>query len=504
MAAARPNGAPSRHGGVRLVYSRPVVKETDCQDGSAVPNPVRSYELPGYACRVLEVIEGAGHEAWVVGGWVRDALRGDAAHDVDVCTDAHWRQVCSLFEGVGIPVHRTGTDHGTVTVVIDGHPVEVTTYRVESGYSDRRHPDSVEFVSSVLDDLARRDLTINAMAYHPERGLLDPFGGEGDLRRGVVRAVGDPRVRFDEDALRVLRAVRFACRMGFSIESRTSDALDACACELAHVARERVGSEFDGIVATGRLSWAMREQPGVLCAAIPELAPMIGFGQRSPYHCYDVYEHTLRVVCAVEELAGGCASQRLRWASLLHDIGKPRTFTLDDSGTGHFFGHPSEGARMAEAILRGLALPLGMVRPCVDLVRLHDRPVKATRHSVLRMLSELDARSPGKAVPLAFETLVLKRADALSKARPYRSYAVEVDRIERVLRREVAARSAYRVSDLAVTGSDVMGVMAGRPGPWVGAALESCLREVVHGRVPNEREALLAWLGGEGPAETFH
>ncbi|MGO4861010.1 CCA tRNA nucleotidyltransferase [Atopobiaceae bacterium LCP21S3_F11] len=459
--------------------------------------PACAYELPDYALRVLDVIESAGYEAWVVGGWVRDAVRGAAPHDVDVCCDTRWEEVDRLFRSAGFEVHRTGVEHGTVTVVIGGRPVEVTTYRVESGYSDLRHPDSVEFVDDVRRDLARRDLTINAMAYHPQRGLLDPFDGAGDLERGIVRAVGDPRRRFGEDALRVLRAVRFACRMGFSVEEETAAALDACAPELAHIARERVGSELDGIVATGRLGWAMREHPRVLCSAIPELGAMVGFEQRSPYHCYDVYEHTMHVVCATEELSGGCASQRLRWASLLHDVGKPRSFSLDASGQGHFFGHPSAGAEMSEAILRGLALPLDMVRPCVDLVRFHDRPVKATRHSVLRMLTDLDSRCPGAAVPLAYETLVLKRADALSKARPYRGYACEVDRIERMLRATVAEGAPYRVRDLAVGGADVMDALGGRPGPWVGTALESCLREVVHGRVGNTREELLGWLVGQ-------
>lgn len=459
--------------------------------------PVISAPIPDYARRVLEVLERGGHEAWVVGGWVRDALLGDAAHDVDVASDARWDEAERLLAGAGLEVHRTGVEHGTVTAVVGGRPVEVTTYRVEGAYSDRRHPDSVRFVSSVTDDLARRDLTINAMAYHPDRGLLDPFGGARDLAAGVVRAVGDPDRRLGEDALRVLRAVRFACRLGFDVEPATRAALAAHAPELSHVARERVGAELDGIVATGRLARAMRSEREVLVAAVPELAPMVGFEQRSPYHCFDVWEHTARVVEAVEELSGGVASAHLRWAALLHDIGKPRTLTVDARGQGHFFGHPAAGAEMSGQIMRSLALPLSLVRPCVDLVRLHDRPVKATRHSVLRMLSDLDARHPGAAVPLAFETLVLKRADALSKAPAYRGYAVEVDGIERVLRRTLAEGAPFRVADLAVDGRDVMAALGGAPGPWVGSALESCLREVVHGRVPNDREALLGWLAGE-------
>lgn len=454
--------------------------------------------VPDYALQVLEVLERGGFEAWIVGGWVRDALLGNAAHDVDITSNAHWQESEQLLLNAGVTVHRTGIEHGTLTAVVAGHPIEITTYRVEGTYSDSRHPDSVEFVSSVIEDLARRDLTINAMAYHPVRGLLDPYGGAEDLAQGIIRAVGDPYKRFSEDALRVLRAVRFACRLGFTVENNTHDALVACAPELAHVARERVGAELDGIITTGRLALAMRSEREVLLAAIPDLAPMVGFEQRSPYHCYDVWDHTVHVVEATEELSGGVASRRLRWAALLHDVGKPKTFTVDDRGQGHFFGHPSTGAEMSEAILRSLALPLSLIRPCVDLVRFHDRPVKATRHSVLRMLSDLDGRSPGEAVPLAFETLVLKRADALSKAPEYRGYAVEVDKIERMLRKVLSENAPYRVQDLAISGRDVLQQFGGRPGPWVGATLDACLREVVHGRLENTREELLTWLAYSG------
>ncbi|WP_028264141.1 CCA tRNA nucleotidyltransferase [Atopobium fossor] len=453
--------------------------------------------LPAYALAVLSTLEKGGYEAWVVGGWVRDALLGMPSHDVDVCTNAPWQESVRLLKAADIEVHCTGIQHGTVTAVLEGHPVEVTTYRVESGYSDLRHPDSVQFVDSIFDDLARRDLTINAMAYHPIRGLLDPYAGEKDLTLRLIRAVGDPYRRFSEDALRVLRAVRFAARLGFEVEPATQTALQQCAPELAHIARERIGHELTGIIATGHLAWAMRTQRCVLLAALPSLAPMVGFEQNSPYHCYDVYEHTMQVVAATECFAGGHASMRLRWASLLHDIGKPHTFTMDEKGQGHFFGHPSAGAQMSESILRMLALPTSLITPCLDLVRFHDRPVKATRHSVLRMMSDLDSRCPGQAVPLAFETLILKRADAMGKAAPYRSYAIEIDKIELILRELVGQQAPYRVKDLAISGADVVEVLGGRPGPWIGTILESVLREVVHGRLDNSKSAQVAWILGE-------
>lgn len=453
-------------------------------------------DVPAYAMRVVDALEAAGHEAWVVGGWVRDALLGNPSHDVDVTCDALWDQSARILRSAGIEVHETGTRHGTITAVVGGKPVEVTTYRVEGGYSDMRHPDEVRFVTRVEDDLARRDLTVNAMAYHPGRGLFDPFDGRGDLELGVIRAVGDPARRFGEDALRILRAVRFACRPGFSVEPVTAEALVEGAPNLERISRERIGHEMDGIVCSGRLAWAMGAFPQVLLAAVPEMSPTMGFDQLSPYHCFDVYEHTVRVVAGIEAFSGGLASPHLRWATFLHDIGKPETLTVGDNGWGHFYGHPAVGAKMAHRILRRLALPGELERRVTTLVRYHDRPVKPARNSVLRLLNELELACPGQARTLAFELLVLKRADALGKAPAHRGYACEIDHLEAVLRETLAEQAPFRAVDLAISGKDVIAADDRRPGPWVGEALDRCLQEVVQGRLPNTREALLAWLAG--------
>ena len=456
--------------------------------------PIVIPELPAYATRVLSALEDAGYEAWVVGGWVRDALRGCDSHDVDVCSSAPWQEAAAVLEGAGIDVHPTGTAHGTITAVIDHKPVEVTTYRVESTYSDLRHPDKVQFVDDVRLDLARRDLTVNAMAFHPQRGLLDLFGGYEDLSDHVIRTVGDPHKRFGEDALRVLRAVRFACRLGYWVEDTTAAALVDCAPELDRIAPERVGQEMDGIVATGQLTRAMREHREVIFAAIPETAPMLGFDQRSPYHCFDVWEHTVRVVEGVATYTGGLASNRLTWAALLHDIGKPRSYTVGSNGQGHFYGHPASGADMSDRIMRRLALPLDEVRAVVALVRFHDRPVKASRHSVSRMLYDIERACPGELPALGHELLTLKRADASAKAPAYRRYANDLDKVERVLRRLFEEDAPYNVRGLAIKGADVMAACHMRPNPAVGLALDDCLREVMHGRVANTREALIDWL----------
>ena len=451
-------------------------------------------ELPAYARRVVDALEAAGFEAWVVGGWVRDALLGRPGHDVDVTTSAPWPEAERVLRAAGADVHETGVAHGTLTAVVDGRPVETTTYRVEGAYSDRRHPDEVRFVTDVREDLARRDFTVNAMAFHPERGLLDPFGGRGDLGARVIRAVGDPRRRFEEDALRVLRAVRFACRLDARIEPRTREALVERAGGLADIARERVGQELDGILATGRVARALRGEFAVMAAAVPELAPMEGFEQRSPYHAHDVLEHTARVCAGVEEFTGGAASQALRWAALLHDVAKPACWSEDVSGRGHFFGHPAAGARVLREVMGRLAVPGETVRAARALVLLHDFEIRPTRASMRRMLAELEHACPGRARELSFSLLDLKRSDAVAKASACMGYAVELDAMTRALREELAAGGVWRVRDLAVGGADVIRERGVEPGPGVGMVLEQLLAAVMAGELENDREAELAWL----------
>ena len=451
--------------------------------------------VPAYALQVIDALEAAGFEAWVVGGWVRDALLGRPGHDVDVTTSAPWQQTAAVLRAAGIEVHETGVAHGTVTAVVAGQPVETTTYRVEGTYSDQRHPDDVRFVQDVREDLARRDFTVNAMAYHPRRGVLDPYGGEKDLATGVIRAVGEPRLRFEEDALRVLRAVRFACRLGFDIEPATQEALVACAGELDGIANERVGQELQGILDSGRVAWAIRCQTEVLLAALPELAPARGFEQKSPYHAYDVLEHTARVCAGVEEFCGGMAPSHLRWAALLHDVAKPACASFDQLGRGHFFGHQPEGARMAGRIMSYLALPKETIRRTAALIGLHDYSVQRKNPvSARRMVQALERACPGEGRALAFDLLNLKRADALGKAAAYRDYAFKLDTIERRLRKDMACGFAVNVGELAIDGADVMRERGIEPGPGVGMVLREALECVVDGSVENRREDLLTWL----------
>lgn len=455
-----------------------------------------SLELPRPALRVIEALESAGFEAWAVGGWVRDALLARTSHDVDVTTSASWQESKQVLLAAGMAVYETGTAHGTITAVCDFMPIEVTTYRVEGSYSDHRHPDEVRFVRNVCDDLGRRDFTINAMAYHPTRGLLDPYGGQADLERGLIRAVGVAKERFEEDALRVLRAVRFACRFGFEVEEETHAALVTCAPQLAHVAQERIGQEMRGIVESGHVDWALMHQTDVMVQAIPELAAMVGFDQCSPYHAFDVLEHTARVCRAVEEFEGGVVAPELRWAALLHDIAKPATFSKDDTGRGHFFGHPKLGAEMAENIMRRMALPSELVNATRMLVRMHDHVVVPTTRSIRRTLRKFELACPGRAVALTWQLIDLKRSDAVAKVPRAANYAIELDVIAHALRREVAAVPPLKVQQLAISGADVIAEMQLEPGPAVGLVLDTLLAAVINDEIPNEREVLLTQIRG--------
>lgn len=454
------------------------------------------------ALRVLAVLEDAGLEAWIVGGWVRDALMGGEGHDIDICCSGSWEESASALRRAGMAVVESGVKFGGITAVSDGERIEVTSYRLDGFYTDGRHPEEVCRASCVEEDLARRDFTVNAMAWHPRRGLLDRYDGRGDLSRRCIKAVGEPRRRFEEDALRMLRAVRFACRLDFSMDPATARALAECAPLLDRVARERVGIELDGILVTRHGGDALIRYPEVMCSAIPELALMRGFDQRTPYHAFDVYDHTARVLTVAGELSrfridGGDPdappSPSLMWAALLHDIAKPQTFTVDEKGRGHFYGHPERGTDLARSVMRRLSCPNDLVRDATLLIRFHDAPLRPERIDLLRMMQRFSG--PGvETARLMGELFDLKRADTLGKAPSCFYYVEEIERMREMCRELLANHEAYSVKTLDLTGADL--IAAGMsPGPRVGAALERALEATIVGEAPNAKAPLLDYLG---------
>ena len=435
--------------------------------------------MPEAIRAALERLEQAGYEAWLVGGCVRDRLMGRPVHDYDLTTSATPAEVEAVFAGE--KVVKTGIAHGTVTVLLCGVPVEITTFRAESGYSDHRHPDAVSFTRSLRDDLARRDFTVNAVAMDARGALCDPFGGQADIRAGILRAVGDPAERFSEDALRILRALRFSSVLGFAIEENTAAAFAQLRGQLAYVSAERIYTELTKLLCGGNVRAVLMNYIDTLGEVLPELLPMRGFDQRNYHHVYDVLEHTARVVEGVPALP------HLRWAALFHDAGKPACFTLDAKGVGHFYGHAEVSRTLAEGALRRLKAD-NATREAADLlIHWHDVPVEPTAPAVRRMLRKL-----GEA---GFrDLLALKRADNLAQNPAYQDRLKTYDALEALAEQILAENQAFRLKDLAINGEDLL-ALGMAPGPAMGQLLNRLLDEVVSDRLPNDREALLAAAG---------
>ena len=430
-------------------------------------------DLPAHAARAIAQLEDAGFETWAVGGCVRDSLRGAAPHDWDLCTAARPEQMQAVFAGER--VLETGAKHGTLTLLTDGGPLEITTFRADGGYSDGRHPDGVRFVAHIEDDLARRDFTVGAMAWHPERGLCDPFGGLDDLQEGVLRAVGDPDARFQEDALRILRAVRFASQLGFAVEPETAAAMRRQLARLDCVAAERVRAELTGLLCGRFAQRALLAFRDVIGYVLPELVPMFDCDQQNPHHKYDVWEHSVRAAGQVP------AEPALRWAMLLHDCGKPACKTVDERGVGHFYGHPKASHAIAEPLLRRLRFSAEETGRILLLVEQHDRPLGDSPKLVRRRLCQIgEARFR--------DLLALKKGDAVGQGTHPEDIAWLCG-IAQLLEEVLAADACFSLRQLAVNGDDM--VSLGLSGPAVGEMLRALLDAVIDGQADNTRDALL-------------
>lgn len=431
--------------------------------------------VPADVLELLNRLRAHGYEAWLVGGCVRDLLMGVPPHDWDICTSALPEETERCFPGCR--VIETGLRHGTVTVLRGGQPYEITTYRTERGYSDHRHPDGVSFVRSLREDLARRDFTVNAMAYHPDDGLVDCFGGEEDLRRGVLRCVGDPEERFREDALRMLRLLRFASRLGFAVVPETAKAALSLRGELDYVARERVFSELKGLLVGQFVRPVLEQYREVIAQCIPELRPMFDHPQDNPHHCYDVWVHTTHAVEAVPP------DETLRLVMLFHDCGKPDCFTHDANGIGHFHGHAERSAELADAALTRLRCDNATKEEILCLIRWHDRLHVITRSTVRRALTKLGEQRLRR-------LLTVIRADNLAKAPELEEATREqLDDAERILEELLREQLCLSLKNLKVNGCDVLA--HGASGPKVGQVLNTLLAEVQEEVLANERDALL-------------
>lgn len=433
-------------------------------------------KLPPEAAQVLAALRQKGFPAYAVGGCIRDSLLGRCPGDWDIATAALPQQVHAAL--APILVADTGLRHGTVTALVGGRRLEITTFRVDGAYSDHRRPDCVAFTDSLREDLARRDFTMNAMAYAPEEGLIDPFGGEADLRRGEIRAVGQPDLRFQEDALRILRGLRFSAILGFPLEEKTALALERQRQLLALIAPERIRTELCLLLPGAAAETVLRRHREVFAVFLPELAPMFDFDQCNRHHIYDVWEHTLHAFAAApRELT-------LRLTLLLHDCGKPQTFWRDEQGEGHFYGHAAASARLAWQALTRLHFERGLAERVERLIYFHDHDILPTEKAMLRWLrrmGEEDLRL----------LLQVKRADNRGQSAEY-DRTEQYDAAEAALDAIRAKGLCFSRGQLALRGGELL--CMGLSGPAVGQALDWLVEQVIEGALPNEREALLCGL----------
>ena len=441
-------------------------------------------DLPTAVKNALSRLQEAGYEAYIVGGCVRSALLGQKSADYDITTSAHPEQTMAVFAGER--VIETGLRHGTVTVLLDGEALEITTFRVDGTYSDARHPDAVRFTNALTEDLARRDFTMNAIACDLSGDLHDPFGGQKDIAAHIIRCVGEPQRRFEEDALRILRALRFAATLGFALDADTDAALRRSAPRLKNISAERIRTELLKLLCGKNARRIVLDYVDVLGVILPELLPMKGFDQHHPCHIYDVLEHS---VVAMENTP---PEGVLRLTALLHDVGKPDCFTLDEAGNGHFYGHPQRGVEIAENILARLKLERAASKRILLLIKYHDQQIEGTEKSVRRLLSKIG--------PDAFRDLMLiKRADNFGQGMALRHRQGQYDVLEQIADKILSEHQCFSLRDLAVSGRDLM-ALGMREGPEIGKALRFLLAAVMDERVENEKDALLAYLKESGRA----
>lgn len=439
--------------------------------------------IPNGAAKILHTLEDSGYEAYVVGGCVRDSLLGREPNDWDITTSASPMQVKELFARTV----DTGLKHGTVTVLLGREAYEVTTYRIDGAYLDSRHPSEVTFTSNLREDLQRRDFTINAMAYSDSRGLQDCFGGVDDLNKGRIRAVGDPMKRFGEDALRIMRAVRFAAQLGYEIEKETVCAMKALAPTLSRISAERIAAELEKLLVSPHPDKIrMAYECGITAVVLPEFDRCMETPQNNPHHVYSVGEHTIHALM-------NCRPNRiLRLTMLMHDFGKPECRTTDEKGIDHFYGHPALSGKMADSILRRLKSDNDTRRSVGKLTRMHDREVRLTETGVRKAVIDIGE----DLFPLFLE---VKEADILAQSLYRREEKLGALAAARRLYTEILERQdCLSLRDLAVTGNDLIaaGIL---PGKAIGSLLQRMLDDVLSEPAHNTKEYLMKkYVSGDG------
>ena len=425
--------------------------------------------------RIVEILNNNGFEAYVVGGAVRDSLMGRTPHDFDIATSALVRDIKNIFPHTV----DTGIKHGTVTVIENSGCYEVTTFRSDGRYNDLRRPESVEFIGDVREDMLRRDFTINALAYSEQTGIIDCTGGAEDIKNKIIRCVGNPERRFREDALRMLRAVRFSAVLGFEIEEKTAAAIKKCAVMIKRISAERIREEIEKILRSENPGGIeLLHELGLMKHIIPELDICFYVEQKNKYHLYNVGEHIIQAVKATPE------DIVIRWAALLHDIGKPLCKSVDSNGIIHFYGHHHESVKLADDILHRLKLDNESRKNILLLIENHDIRIEANPVAVKRVMARLGEE-------LFLKLLILQEADNKAKNPKYLQDKMnKLNDVRVIYRKILSERQPYLVGDLVINGRDLIkiGFRAGRE---IGDTLHALLDEVLMNPSLNNREYLM-------------
>lgn len=434
--------------------------------------------IPDYAQKALSLLHAQGFKAYIVGGCVRDAVLGKTPNDYDICTDCTPDVMKKVFSG--FTTIETGIKHGTLTVLIDRQPLEITTFRSDGTYTDHRKPDSVKFEKELSEDLKRRDFTVNALCCNEAEGVVDMFGGLDDIKNKVIKCVGKPQERFDEDALRILRALRFSSVLDFEIEANTSQAVHQQKELLKAISAERIAAELKKLLCGRDPARILLEYRDVFAVIIPQLAPCFDFAQNNPHHCYDVYTHICKSVNNIEP------DWVLRLAMLLHDIGKPLVHTVDENGIDHFKTHPLRSAEIAREVTGALKLDNKSRSRIYSLVLEHDNRIPAKKRSVRRFLSKYDE---------AFfaDYIKVRRADTLAQSGYFRREKLEeLDELEKIAKQICDEALCLHICDLAVNGNDLKEL--GLSNRQIGEGLKLLLDAVIEEKTANEKDSLLDYL----------
>lgn len=426
---------------------------------------------------MLDKINAEGFEAYFVGGAVRDFIMDKAFQDIDITTSAHPDEIKRIFSDCN--VIDTGIKHGTVTVMYKNRPIEITTFRTELGYEDNRHPDKVVFCKNLSEDLKRRDFTVNSLCIDNKGEIIDIFGGIEDIKSKTLKAIGNAEERFKEDALRILRALRFASVLGFDIDKNTARAIHKCKDLILNVANERIASELRKMITGKNIRNVLLEFSDVFSVVIPELSACVGFEQHNFHHKYDVYTHIATVVEASPE------KDYIRLAALFHDIGKPLCFSLDENGIGHFYSHAVKSSEIAVNTLKRLRFDNETVNKVQLLVKQHDAYIDEDSKTLKRKLNRFGEQA-------LRDLISVQRADTLGLADEYHKRLAHFEKLEKNLCTIVESNNCFTVKNLDINGNDIIAI--GLKGKEIGDALNLLLEAVIDEKVENCRESLINYL----------